>query len=144
MSSDYVGLPSWSLLTVGILLKRFSFLCYRLRWVPRLYTPAACPTCNYPNDDETFTFCEQCDYRRKPIQGKPVKERLSIDELDIAQRLQHLSQQRSSSRYVRQKLALESAFAHFLASLTSAKSLASALPEDVIAFLVWKDRAGKT
>ena len=69
---------------------------------------------------------------------------MSIDETDIAQRLQHLSQQRSSSRYVRQKSALESEFAHFLASLTSAKSLASALPEDVIAFLVWKDRAGKT
>ena len=55
-----------------------------------------------------------------------------------------MSQQRSSSRCVRQKSALESEIAHFLASSTSAKSLASALPEDVIAFLVWKDRAGKT
>ena len=69
---------------------------------------------------------------------------MTINEGDIARRLQQLSQQRSSSRYVRQKSALESEFAYFLASLESAKSLASALPEDVIAFLVWKDRAVRT
>ena len=144
MFNDYVRLPSCSLLTAGILLRRFTFLCQTLHQVPRLYTLAvACPNCNYPND-ETFTFCQQCGYRRKPIQEKPFKERLSIDETDIAQRLQQFSQQRSSSRYVSQKSALESEFPHFLASLTSAKSLASALPEDVIAFLVWKDHAEKT
>ena len=69
---------------------------------------------------------------------------MTIDERDIALRLQQLSQQQSSSRYVRQKSSLESEFAHFLTSLESAKSLASALPEDVIAFLVWKDPAGRT
>lgn len=103
----------------------------------------ACPKCNYPND-ETSTFCQQCGYRRNPIQEEPFKKRLTIDERDIARRLQQLSQQRSSSRYVRQKSALESEFAHFLAILESAKSLASALPDDEIAFLVWKDRAGRT
>lgn len=44
----------------------------------------------------------------------------------------------------RQKTALEREFIHFLATLTTPKSLASALPCDNIAFLVWKDKKGKT
>ena len=39
---------------------------------------------------------------------------------------------------------MEKELESFLSSLSSPKSLASALPSDVIAFVVWKDRHGKT
>ena len=67
-----------------------------------------------------------------------------LDEDGITQHVQELVRQRSSSRYARQKSALEWEFAHFLASLTTLKSLVSALPGCVIAVLVWKDKRGKT
>ena len=63
-------------------------------------------------------------------------KKLQIDEGHIAQRLQQLSQQQSSSCYAKQKMALEREFGHFLTSLTTPKSLFSALPTDVAAFLV--------
>ena len=56
-----------------------------------------------------------------------------LDEDGINQRVQELVQQRSSSRYARQKSAVEREFAHFLASLTTARGLVSAFPSDVIA-----------
>ena len=71
-------------------------------------------------------------------------EKLKVDEGAINQRLQQLSDQRSSSRYSKQKTSLEREFVKFLASLSVPKSFATALPADVIAFLVWKDRGGKT
>lgn len=114
--------------------------------VPKLYTPSvACPVCGYPND-EHFKFCQQCGYVRRFVRDhaqSPAKK-CKIDEGNIAERLQQLSQQRSSSRYAKQKSALELELGQFLASLTTPKSLSSALPADIKAFLVWKDRGGKT
>ena len=114
--------------------------------MPRLYSPAvACPKGSYPND-ENFQFCQQCGYRRQTMDNQegPLRKKLAIDEGAITQRLQDLSQKRSSSRYSKQKSALEREFVDFLASRVSPKALVSALPKDVTAFLVWKDRAGKT
>ena len=45
---------------------------------------------------------------------------------------------------MKQKSALECELVNFLFHLSTPKTLASALPEDVIAFLVWKDHGGKT
>ena len=50
------------------------------------------------------------------------------------------SVQRSSSRYARQKRALDRELIQFLESLSIPKSLATALSFDVITFLVWKDK----
>jgi len=120
----------------------FSLFLQPLPRVPKLYTRSvACPVCSYPND-ETFRFCQQCGHVRRSV--KSSAKRLQIDEGHIAQGLQQLLQQRSSSRYAKQKTALEHEFGHFLTSLTTPKSLSSALPTDVVAFLVWKDRSGKT
>ena len=54
------------------------------------------------------------------------------------------ARQRNSTRYSKQKSALEKELATFLSSLSTPKSLASALPSDVISFFVWKDQGGKT
>lgn len=70
--------------------------------------------------------------------------KLVVDNQLIAQRLQQLSEQRGSSRYVKQKSSLERELCSFLSSRIPPKSLTSALPSDVIEFLVWKDKGGKT
>ena len=106
----------------------------------------ACPKCSYAND-ELFRFCQQCGYVRKSVEEHGIggsSKKLKVDESKISERLVQLSQQRGSSRYVKQKTALECELANFLSHLTTPKTLASALPEDVIAFLEWKDRKGKT
>ena len=106
----------------------------------------ACPRCSHANDEQ-FRFCQQCGYTRGGAYVSeivPQAKKVKIDEENIAQRLDQLSQQRGSSCYVKQKSALEQEFSIFLHNLATPKFLASALPADVIAFLVWKDRGGKT
>ena len=102
----------------------------------------ACPSCAYAND-EMFRYCQQCGYKRKRAQDSEVGQELKkviVQESDISERIQ----QHQSSRYVRQKSSLERELSNFLFSLSSPKSIVTALPADVVAFLVWKDRAGRT
>jgi hypothetical protein len=107
--------------------------------IPKLFIPSvACPSCSYAND-ETFRFCQQCGVgEEQSVTKLPVREDV------ISKRLEQLAQQRQSSSYVRQKSALERELASFLASVSSPRSLATASPTDVISFLVWKDRGGRT
>lgn len=151
MHDFYVGMPGISFLDCARLCglqKCFPHFVslQTLPRVPKLYTPSvACPVCSYPND-EHFKFCQQCGYVRRFVRDhtqSPVKK-CEIDEGYIAERLQQLSQQRSSSCCAKQKSALELELGQFLASLTTPNSLSSALPADIKAFLVWKDRGGKT
>ena len=57
--------------------------------------------------------------------------------------LGQLSRQHQSSRYVR-PCALEKELSNFLFSLSPPKSITTVLPTDVVAFVVWKDRGGRT
>ena len=112
--------------------------------VPKLFTPAVtCPKCAYAND-ENSCFCQRWGYARRLGVVPDPPHRVEIDETLIGERLRQLSKQRSSSSYSRQKNSLEKKLESLLSSLSSPKSLASAFPSDLIAFLVWKDRNGKT
>ena len=62
------------------------------------------------------------------------------DESEIASRVNKLRVARNSSRYSKQRTALELEFCGFLSALYPAKNLLTALPCDVIAYLVWKDK----
>jgi len=84
------------------------------------------------------------DFASNVAVRRSVEVHTRIDEGHIGDRLQQLSQPWSSSRYGKQKTALEGEFGHFLASLTTPKSLSSGFPTDVVALLVWKDHSGKT
>lgn len=116
-----------------------------LRKVPKLYCPSvACPCCHYPND-ESFCFCQQCGYARQTVSSaEATSGQLNIDEAAIARRMNELSQQRLASRYSKQKSALELELIRFLRNLTPPKSIVSALPAEVIGFLIWKDKNGRT
>ena len=112
--------------------------------VAKLFTPAvACQKCAYAND-ESFRFFQRCGYAQRLVFVPDPPHRVEIDETMICERLWQLSKRRSSSSYSRQKNSLEKELESFLSSLSSPKSLASALPSDIIAFLERKERNGKT
>ena len=73
-----------------------------------------------------------------------LKLKHKVDEEQIAARVKELIQTRNTTRYAKQKTALEMEFSRFLLSLSCQKTLSSALPCDVVAFLVWKDQDGRT
>lgn len=73
-----------------------------------------------------------------------ARPKLIIDESAIANRVQQLSDQRLSSKYAKQKTSLEKELTSYLLSLRYPKTLMSAVPSDVISFLIWKDRNGRT
>ena len=98
--------------------------------MPKLFTPAvACPKCADAND-ENFHFGQRHGYARRLVFVPDPPHRLEIDETMIDEHLQQLSKQRSSPSYLRPKNSLEKEFESFLSSLSSPKSLASALPSD--------------
>jgi len=72
------------------------------------------------------------------------KLRYPVDEQEIANRLDDLEKTRRNTRYSKQKTALELEFSSFLSSLKTPKFVSTALPADVISFLVWKDQGGRT
>ena len=72
------------------------------------------------------------------------KKPIDIDISKINKRVQGLNAVRERKPYERQKTALEVELSGFLASLPFAKTLKSATAQDIIKFLVWKDKDGRT
>ena len=107
----------------------------------------ACTKGSYAND-ESFKYCQQCGYARRSAAELGYRcfgdVRPRINEETVSQRLDELVRQRSSSRYAKQKSSLENELVGFLCSLSTPKSLVSPLPSDIVAFLTWKDKGGKT
>ena len=106
----------------------------------------ACPVCSYAND-EVFHFCQNCGYKRRIVTTDvPPKKRLrrNVDESKIKARLDLLAQKKEATSYVKQKSALELEVSEFLSYLQPPKNISSALPIDIVKFLVWKDGDGRT
>ena len=74
------------------------------------------------------------------------KKPIDIDISKINKRVEELNENRNREQkpYERQKTALEVEHSGFLASLSFAKTLKSATTQDIIKFLVWKDKGGRT
>ncbi|KAK3698766.1 hypothetical protein QZH41_014521 [Actinostola sp. cb2023] len=112
--------------------------------VPRLWVPAVqCPLCAYPND-ASFLFCQRCGYARKPLGEDSALSKLPLNLPEIESRLDDLRAVNQGKPYQKQKSKLHKDIECFLFSLPTPKPLSSATPNDIIRFLVWKDRSGKT
>ena len=112
--------------------------------VPRLWCPSVqCPECSYPNDHD-FSFCQRCGYRRLSQSQQSVNSKIQLDLPSINNRLQSIQALRASKPYEKQKSALQKELENFLFSLPLSKSLSSAAPQDIVRFLIYKDRKGKT
>jgi hypothetical protein len=69
---------------------------------------------------------------------------LGFDIQSIDRRIRDLQSRRKSSRYGRQKSRLELELETSLAAFDPPKTSFSCQPDDVVRFLVWKDRKGRT
>lgn len=73
-----------------------------------------------------------------------TRDPLKVDLKDIDARLSELKKIKSSKPYEKQKSSILRELVRFLASLPTSKSLSSASPADILKFLVWKDKSGRT
>ncbi|KAI8512901.1 hypothetical protein Bbelb_095400 [Branchiostoma belcheri] len=110
--------------------------------IPRQWTPSvACPECHHPND-HNFRQCQMCAYQRKPF--KHPQKAFHVDEIKIEERLNEVKNIASTSEYGKKKVAIELELTDFLGNISPPKDLITASPKNVCAFLVWKDKGGKT
>ena len=112
--------------------------------VPRLFQPSvSCPVCAKPNDSD-FRFCQRCGYKRqKRVSRASPHLKAPVTLSVISERKQCLVARHRSTPYQKQKSALEVEFMDFLA-LTSQRDMCTAVLDDVVDFLIWKDSFGKT
>jgi len=140
-----INIASWLLGLVNTCRQqpnRRNFLSFQsLLLVPRLFQPfVSCPVCSKPNYFD-FHYCQRCGYQRqtKPLQTlKSLKA--PIDLCSIRERKKTLVARRQATPF---KSVLKMGFSQFLESI-SKKNFCSAIPDDVIDFLIWKDNFGKT
>jgi hypothetical protein len=110
--------------------------------VERTWCPAvACPMCTRANDFD-FCFCQACGYRR-PLIMENVP-RVNVDEDFIRSRREQLATVRKEFSYGKAKEAEYLSFVSFLASREFPKQPLEANPEDVIDFLIFKEKNGQT
>jgi len=100
-----------------------------------------CSACLYPNDVDA-NFCQACG-APTPL-SQPSCGRRQVDEAAIFQRFQEFEASSRRKPYQRQKSALEKQLCEFLASVSPPKSISSCCADDIVKFLIDKDRGGKT
>ena len=110
--------------------------------VARIWKAArCCSACLYPNDIDA-NFCQPCGSQTSLVKvGKPNKH---IDHVGISRRFQEFSDAASNKPYQRQKSALERQLSDVLASLSPPKCVSSCTSDDVIKFLISRDKTGRT
>ena len=100
-----------------------------------------CSACLYPNDIHA-NFCQACGLRTSLVKaGKPNKH---IDHVGISRRFQEFSDVARDKPYQRQKSTLERQLSDFLASLSPPKCVSSCASDDIIKFLISRDKRGRT
>ena len=110
--------------------------------VARIWKAARrCSACLNPNDIDA-NFCQACGSRTSLVKaGKPNKH---IDYVGISRRFQEFSDAARNKPYQRQKSALERQLSDFPASLSPPKCVSSCTSDDIIKFLIGRDKTGRT
>ena len=112
--------------------------------VSRPWKPARrCGSCLYPNDDDA-NFCQACGVATAPVKPLVQQGRGAVDEKAIQERFHCFKSSVGRKPYRRQKSALEQQFSTFLASVFPPKTISSCTADDVIRFLIHKDKSGRT
>ena len=110
--------------------------------VPRPWKAARrCPACLYPNDVDA-NFCQACGSRT--CLKKFVVPTKTVDHAKIAKRFQEFNDVFKAKPYQRQKSALERELLDFLASLSPQRDISSCTSEEIVKFLISKDKSGKS
>ena len=97
--------------------------------------------CLYPNDSDA-NYCQACGtLTRPPCAAAPV---LPVDETAIQEHFDEFQFVFRSKPYKRQKSAMEQQPFKFLGALSPPRSLASCTAQDIVKFLISKDKSGRT
>ena len=92
----------------------------------------------------TFAFCQQCGYKRKHVDAPHPSPSTSVDLEKLDARLLELDNRSKKKLYSKQKDKLQEEFTNFLSAIPGEKHLLVATAKDVVRFLAWKDKSGRT
>ena len=108
----------------------------------RPWKPARrCFACLYPNDSDA-NYCQACGTLTRPqCTAAPVPP---VDETAIQERFDEFQSVFRSKPYERQKSALEQQLFKFLGALSPPKIVTSCTAQDIVKFLISKDKSGRT
>ena len=102
-----------------------------------------CSSCLYPNDFDA-NFCQACGTCSKPPSASQSQTLKTFDNAAIEGRFEQFLSVVHHRPYQRQKCALENQLSEFLGSLSPPKSISSCSVDDIIKFLISKDKSGRT
>lgn len=108
----------------------------------RPWKPARrCPACLYPNDSDA-NYCQACGTSTgiQPAGAATVR----VDETAIQERFKEFQSVLRSNPYQRQKSALELQLSQFLGALSPPRTVTSCTANDIVKFLIFKDKSGRT
>ena len=105
-------------------------------------TEACCSACNHANDYDC-NFCQKCGKRRTRVSviDPPL---VNVDSVRVKNRFNSLNIFRAIKPYQWQKSSLHRQLESYLWSLSEKKTSSMSSPKNVISFLVWRDKFGKT
>ena len=108
----------------------------------RPWKPARrCSACLYPNDSDA-NYCQACGTLTRPqCTATPVPP---VDETAIQERFDEFQSVFRSKPYERQKSALEQQLFKFLGALSPPRTVTSCTAQDIVKFLISKDKSGRT
>ena len=108
----------------------------------RPWKPARrCSACLYPNDSDA-NYCQACGTLTRPqCTAAPVPP---VDETAIQERFDEFQSVFRSKPYERQKSALEQQLFKFLGALSPPRTVTSCTAQDIVKFLISKDKSGRT
>ena len=92
----------------------------------------------------THTTCQGCGFRKAVIPTPDSSSSISVDLKSINDRLAELKRTKSAKPYEKQKTSLQTELWSFLAAVPIPKLLPSASSSDILKFLLWKDKSGRT
>ena len=116
------------------------FLRWRVHGRPPL-PPRGCSAYLYPHDSDA-NYCQTCGtLTRLPFNAALVPP---VDETAIQERFDEFQYVFRSKPYERQKSAFEQQLFKFLGALSPPRTVASCTAQDIVKFLISKDKLGRT
>ena len=100
-----------------------------------------CSACLYPNDSDA-NYCQACG-TSTGLQLAATAT-VHVDEAAIQARFQEFQSIMRSNPYKRQKSALELQLSQFLSALSPPRTVTSCTANDILKFLISKDKSGRT
>ena len=95
-------------------------------------------------NDLGFFYCQKCGNQKEPASLADPPKAIDVDSERVNRRLELLNSYWSNKPYQQQKSNLQVQLESYLWSLPGKRTLSNASPQDVVPFLVWRDKFGKT